>query len=234
MERKLFALVLMLPGAMLQARADGQQALVVVSSVDLSRYAGKWYEIARLPNRFQKDCAGDVTATYSLLEGDQLLVVNECRQEGGQNRRAEGKARLADKRGPNSKLKVRFAPSWLSWLPAVWGDYWIIDLSPDYSHAVVGTPDRKYLWILARTPQMDEALYQRIVEQTAARGFDVSRLVRTGTSDDAPDFLGGRLHSRPPEGLDVLPVPVERFLGAQVEIGAQKGKVRVQRVACLD
>jgi apolipoprotein D and lipocalin family protein len=77
---------------------------------------------------------------------------------------------------------VRFAPSWLSWLSAVWGDYWIIDLAPDYSYSVVGTPDRKYLWILSRKPQLDETIYQRIIEQTAARGFDVSRLVKTRQS----------------------------------------------------
>jgi apolipoprotein D and lipocalin family protein len=135
-----------------------------------------------LPNRFQNSCAGDVVAAYSLVEGGQLKVVNQCRQNNGQTTTAEGEARLADKSGPNSKLKVRFAPVWLSWLPMVWGDYWIIDLAPDYSFSVVGTPDRKYLWILSRTPQLDDAIYQRIVQQTAAKGFDVRRLVRTGQS----------------------------------------------------
>jgi len=95
---------------------------------------------------------------------------------------AEGKARLASANGPNSKLKVRFAPAWLSWLPAVWGDYWIIELAPDYSYSVVGTPDRKYLWILSRTPQMDAATYDRLVRQSAAKGFDVARLVKTNQS----------------------------------------------------
>lgn len=179
--RKLFALILIL-GTSVLAGPDNQKKLEVVPSVDLSRYTGKWYEIARLPNRFQNNCAGQVTANYSLLGGGQLKVVNECRQVSGQTESAEGKARLASRSGPNSKLKVRFAPSWLSWLPAVWGDYWIIDLAPDYSYSVVGTPDRKYLWILSRTPQMDEAIYQRIIEQTAAKGFDVSRLVKTSQS----------------------------------------------------
>jgi apolipoprotein D and lipocalin family protein len=179
MSKRLFALVLILASASVPAGADRPQALEVVSSVDLSRYAGKWYEIARLPNRFQEKCAGEVTANYSQLEGGQLKVVNECRQKDGQITRAEGRARLADEGGPNSKLEVRFAPAWLGWLPMVWGDYWIIDLAPDYSFSVVGAPDRKYLWILSRTPQMDEAIYQRIVERTAARGFDVSRLIKT-------------------------------------------------------
>ncbi|HET9530610.1 MAG TPA: lipocalin family protein [Blastocatellia bacterium] len=178
---QVFALVFVLTGATVAA-ANRPQTLEVVPSVDLARYVGKWYEIARLPNKFQNKCAGEVMATYSQLEGGELKVVNECRLKDGQIDRAEGKARLADKDGPNSKLEVRFAPAWLGWLPMVWGDYWIIDLAPDYSYSVVGTPDRKYLWILSRTPEMDEAVYKRIVEQTAARGFDVSRLIKTRQS----------------------------------------------------
>ncbi len=182
MSRKLFALVLILSGSSALAGADRPQALEVVPSVDLSRYARKWYEVARLPNRFQNKCAGEVAANYSQLEGGQLKVVNECRQQNGQTTKAEGRARLADRSGPNSKLEVRFAPAWIGWLPMVWGDYWIIDLAPDYSYSVVGTPDRKYLWILSRTPRMDEAVYQSIVERAAAKGFDVSRLIKTRQS----------------------------------------------------
>jgi apolipoprotein D and lipocalin family protein len=176
--KNLFVLIMILWTPAL-AGNDSSQTLEVVPSVELNRYTGKWYEIARLPNKFQNDCTGEVTATYSLLEDGTLKVVNECREKDGQSSRAEGQARLADKSGPNSKLKVRFAPAWLSWLPSVWGDYWIIDLAPDYGYSVVGTPDRKYLWILSRKPQMDESTYQRIIEQAAARGFDVSRLSKT-------------------------------------------------------
>jgi apolipoprotein D and lipocalin family protein len=139
--------------------------------------------VARLPNRFQEKCVGEVTATYSLLEGDKIRVVNACGQKDGKLMMAEGKARLASANGPNSKLKVRFAPAWLSWLPAVWGDYWIIELAPDYSYSVVGTPDRKYLWILSRTPQMDAATYDQLLGQLAAKGFDVARLVKTRQSN---------------------------------------------------
>lgn len=181
--RELFALVPALAVTAVLASAAGPEALELApSSVDLSLYAGEWYEIGRLPNRFQNSCAGEVIAAYSLLEGDRLKVVNQCRQNNGQTTSAEGEARLADKSGRNSKLKVRFAPAWLSWLPAVWGDYWIIDLATDYSFSVVGTPDRKYLWILSRTPQMDDAIYRRIVQQAAAKGFDVSRLLKTRQS----------------------------------------------------
>ena len=180
---KLLTIILILAGTSVLADADSQKTLEVVPSVDLSRYTGKWYEIARLPNRFQNKCVGEVMADYALHTGGQLKVVNQCRQKNGQMERAEGQARLAGRSGPNSKLEVRFAPAWLSWLPAVWGDYWIIDLASDYHYSVVGTPDRKYLWILSRTPQMDVALYQRIIEQTAAKGFDVARLVKTRQSN---------------------------------------------------
>lgn len=151
----------------------------VVASVDFERYAGTWYEIARLPNRFQKRCAGDVTATYTLREGGGLKVLNQCREKDGELKKAEGRARLADRDGLSSKLKVRFAPSWLSWLPFVWGDYWVLELAPDYSRAVVGSPDRDYLWILAREPRLDDAVYDDLVRRAAAKGYDVSRLERT-------------------------------------------------------
>jgi apolipoprotein D and lipocalin family protein len=176
---KLFTVILLLVGTATLADAEQSKALAVVPSVDLSRYTGKWYEIARLPNRFQKNCAGEVAATYSLLAGNQIKVVNECRRNNGQTMKAEGQARLANKSGPNSKLEVRFAPAWLSWLSAVWGDYWIIDLAADYSYSVVGTPDRKYLWILSRTPQMEAATYDQVVQQVATKGFAVGQLEKT-------------------------------------------------------
>lgn len=100
-------------------------------------------------------------------------------KKNGKLTKAEGRARRAEAKGPNSKLKVRFAPSFLSWLPVVWGDYWIIDLAPDYSYAVVGSPDRKYLWVLSRTPQLAETTYEQITRRVAAQGFETSRLVKT-------------------------------------------------------
>ena len=178
---KLFAIALIVlsVSVLSSTKVKDRKSLQVVPSVDLSRYTGKWYEIARLPNRFQENCAGEVMATYSLLEGSQLKVINRCRKPNGEIKEAQGKARLADKNGPTSKLEVRFAPSWLSWLPAVWGDYWIIDLASDYSYSVVGTPDRDYLWILSRTPQMEEATYKGLIDKAAAAGFSVERMVKT-------------------------------------------------------
>lgn len=150
-----------------------------VAAVDLERYAGLWHEVARLPNRFQQDCAGETTAEYTLLGNGQLRVVNSCRRTDGSPMRAEGRARLADADGPASRLKVRFAPAFLSFLPMVWGDYWILDLTEDYGAALVGDPSRKYLWMLSRSPKLDPTVYTRFVSTAAAQGFDTSRLVWT-------------------------------------------------------
>jgi apolipoprotein D and lipocalin family protein len=172
-------LLLLFASMLVRAERGEKGPLRVVPSVDLSRYAGLWYEVARLPNRFEKKCAGDVTAEYTPRDDGRIKVVNRCRRADGRLTAVEGVARLADKKGPNSRLKVRFAPAFLSFLPFVWGDYQIVELSPDYGHAVVGSPDRKYLWILSRTPQMDEGTYQRLTGAAAAQGFDVGRMMRT-------------------------------------------------------
>ena len=172
-------LLLFFAAMLLRVEGKSKEPLRVVPSVDLARYSGLWYEVARLPNRFEEKCAADVSAEYTLRDDGRVRVVNRCRKRDGRMTEAEGVARLADERGPNSRLKVRFAPSFLSFLPAVWGDYQIIELSADYGHAVVGDPSRKYLWILSRTPQLDEATYRRLTEAAAAQGFDVSRLIRT-------------------------------------------------------
>ena len=151
---------------------DGKAPLEVVPSVDLTRYAGKWYEIARLPNRFQRDCAGNTTATYTVRPDGKITVRNECRTAHGRRKSATGTARVADSKGPNTKLKVTF----------FWpfsGKYWIIDLDPKYRWAVVGEPGRAYLWILSREPQLETALYQQIVERAKQRGFDTEKLLRT-------------------------------------------------------
>ena len=150
--------------------------------VDLARYAGRWYEIARLPNRFQDQCAGDVAATYTLRPDGRVTVVNECRRRDGRTARAEGVARRAGEEGPASRLKVRFAPAFLSFLTFVWGDYWIVELDRDYRHAVVGDPARKYLWILSRSPEMDAATYESLAATAGRLGFDTARLVPTPQS----------------------------------------------------
>jgi apolipoprotein D and lipocalin family protein len=163
------------------AQENSMRELSTVPSVDLQIYSGLWYEIARLPNRFQEDCVRDVTATYT-LDGDGFEVVNRCRKEDNVMIEAKGRARLADKDGPHAKLEVRFAPAFLSWLPFVWGDYWIIDLAADYGYAVVGEPSRKYLWILSRTNKLDADTLSRIYDRIGQQGYDPSRLVMTTQS----------------------------------------------------
>ena len=151
-----------------------------VSLVDLDRYAGDWFEIARFPNRFQRQCLGDVRASYARRPDRRLDVVNRCRTADGQTE-AHGVARIVDTQ-TFARLKVRFAPGWLSWLPMVWGDYWIIGLAPDYSWAVVGDPDRNYLWILARTPHLNDASVAAARAAAGDNGFDIGRLVPTPQS----------------------------------------------------
>ncbi len=149
-----------------------------VSAVDLSRYVGDWYEVARFPNRFEAKCAADVMASYRRQDGGTIEVVNSCRKADGTITTAKGVARIVDT-ASNAKLKVRFAPAFLSFIPLVWGDYWILGLEPQYRWAVVGSPDRKYLWVLSRTPAMDDRDWAQATERASANGFDLSRLTKT-------------------------------------------------------
>ena len=149
-----------------------------VPAVDLKRYSGKWYEIAKLPNKFQKQCVGNTTAEYLLKDEGNIEVVNRCLKKDGQYDDAKGKAKVKDKQS-NAKLEVRFAPAVLSFIPQVWGDYWIIDLEPNYQYAVVGSPDRKYLWILSRAAEMNDATYQNILRKIEKMGYDPNKLVKT-------------------------------------------------------
>ena len=150
--------------------------LATVENFDLSRYLGTWHQIALLPNRFQARCVADTSARYALRNDGRIEVVNRCREKDGSHAQAVGVARRnADFDNP-AILEVRFAPAWLSALPFVWGDYWVIALADDYRAALVGAPNRKYLWILAREPTLDDAEYARLVGIAKAQGFDVSAL----------------------------------------------------------
>jgi apolipoprotein D and lipocalin family protein len=160
------------PGAAGQARP-----VQIVEKVDLSRYVGEWFEIARFPNRFQRQCLGDVRAVYAIRQDGRLDVVNRCRTNEGVTE-ARGVARIVDSKTA-AKLKVRFAPAILAFLPAVWGDYWVVGLAPDYSWATVGSPDRKYLWILGRAPAIGTEPYAAALEAATSNGYDVARLIKT-------------------------------------------------------
>ena len=151
--------------------------LETVSGVDLQRYAGRWFEVARLPNRFQKACASDVVVHYSLEPDGHVMVHNTCVEEDGKMRSATGEARPVDP--ANARLEVRFAPKWLGWLPQVWGDYWVIALDDRYQWAVVGEPNREYFWILSRTPNLDAGLVEELIENAEAQGYQLDNIVRT-------------------------------------------------------
>jgi len=164
--------------AMASGQAGGT-APRTVEGVDLRAYAGTYYEIARYPNRFQTQCAGDVTATYAVRADGRVDVINRCRTAAGTMTEARGIAKQAGHAPSSAKLKVRFAPAILSFIPGVWGDYWILGLGPEYSYAVVGDPSGTYLWILSRTAAMPELSYRQAIEIAASNGYDVSRLVKT-------------------------------------------------------
>lgn len=146
-----------------------------VSSVDLDRYDGIWYEIARYPNSFQKDCEG-VTAEYTQRADGKITVLNTC--HSGDVRTAKGVARIVEGSG-GAKLKVQFAPEWV---PFATGDYWVLDLPEDYSTALVGSPSGKYLWVLSRTPQISDKRYNEITARAMALGYETLPLKKTDQS----------------------------------------------------
>ena len=158
--------------------ANAAKSLATIAALDVPRYMGTWYEIAKFPNRFQKKCAGFTKATYSAMADGTLQVVNRCRTANGETEEAIGAARQVG--GADSpRLKVRFAPAILSFLPMVWGDYWVIDLDPGYQLAAVSEAKREYLWILSRSPKVDKARYTALVARLAEQGLDVRKLVPT-------------------------------------------------------
>jgi len=144
--------------------------LQTVESVDLARYAGTWYEIALLPNRFERQCVSDTQAQYSAENGG-IRVVNRCRTADGRIDTANGHAKIVKGSG-NAKLRVSFF-----W--PFYGDYWILALDPDYSEVLVGAPDRRYAWILARRPDLPEDRVQALLERAKALGFDAAAFRRT-------------------------------------------------------
>lgn len=156
----------------LMATAMKAQPLQTVPNVDLTKYVGKWFEIASFPQRFQKDCHC-TTAEYTATDKGYVIVENTCNKGSidGKQSYIKGKAFVVENTG-NAKLKVQF----------FWpfkGDYWIIDLADDYSYAVVSNPSKKYLWILSRTSKMNAAVYQQIIARLKEKGFDLTNLKMT-------------------------------------------------------
>lgn len=146
--------------------------LETVPKVDLQRYAGTWYEVAAFPQRFQKGCTG-TQATYSLRDDGNIDVLNRCNLESldGKEKVATGRARVVDTQ-TNARLEVSF-------FGPFWGEYWVIQLDPEYRYAVVGHPSRDFLWILSRTPEVDDTLYASILARLKEVGYPLDRLVKT-------------------------------------------------------
>jgi apolipoprotein D and lipocalin family protein len=154
------------------AACHGPQAerapLATVQQVDLERYLGRWYEIAKIPNRFQRQCSADTTANYARNADGTIAVVNRCLTREGQFDEARAIARVADPR-TNARLEVSFF-SLFGWRP-VWGDYWVLVLGPDYEYAVVGEPGRRYGWILARTQTLSDVTRNAINQRLRELGY---------------------------------------------------------------
>lgn len=149
--------------------------LATIESLDVQRYMGTWYEIAKFPNRFQSMCHSDTRAQYTLQANGSVQVINSCRLSSGEGTQAVGEARQIGT-GTSPRLQVRFAPAWLSAIPWVWGDYWVIDLDPKYQLAAVSEPQRKFLWILSRTPTVGQAELDALMTRLTQAGFDLRLL----------------------------------------------------------
>ncbi|UVT14964.1 MAG: lipocalin family protein [Nitrospira sp.] len=159
------------------AGIESKESLNTVTSVDLGRYAGTWYEIARLPMWFQRHCV-DSKAVYTVRSDGRVGVHNECVTDGGTLDTAEGVATVVDPQ-TNARLMVVF-DNWFARLfgSSREGNYWILDLDPEYRTALVGTPDRRHLWILARAPRIDDDNYRNLVQLARRFGYPVERLIR--------------------------------------------------------
>ena len=158
--------------------APAAQPLPTIPAVDLPRYLGTWFEIAKFPNWFQRKCVANTRAEYSLRSDGSLQVTNRCKMASGKADEAIGMARQIGS-ASSPKLQVRFAPDWLSLIPAVWGDYWVIALDENYQWVAVSEPGRDYLWVLSRTPRMEPQTYADLMLRLSGLGLDVQKLELT-------------------------------------------------------
>jgi apolipoprotein D and lipocalin family protein len=149
-----------------------------VPSLDLDRYLGAWYEIARLPMRHEKPDWTDITATYTLNDDGNVRVRNRALDRDGELHEAIGEAVPVEGSG-NAKLEVSFLPEGLRWIPFTKGDYWVLRIDPDYRTALVGDPKREYLWLLHRDPKIDPALRAEFLDTARAQGYDLTDLIDT-------------------------------------------------------
>lgn len=159
---KIYILLIVTAASINLMAQNENNKVVTVDHVDLSRYVGLWYEIAKIPNSFQDHCASNTIAEYSLNDDGTIKVINSCMESGGETDKAEGIAQVVDTK-TNSKLEVSFVS--IFGFHLFWGDYWIIGLADDYSYAVIGTPNRKYGWILSRT--------KKLADDKIAEAYDI-------------------------------------------------------------
>jgi apolipoprotein D and lipocalin family protein len=159
--------------------------LEAIASLDVPRYMGTWYEVAKYPNWFQKRCIANTSATYAIEPNGMLQVLNRCQKEDGSMSEALGAAKqVGDATSP--KLEVRFAPAWLSFLPFVWGNYWVIDLDPQYQLAAVSEPSRKYLWILSRSKTVEPKAYEALLQRLKQQGFNLDAIEISKQTPEKP------------------------------------------------
>lgn len=165
-------------GVALPTLSQASTPVQAVSQLDLQRYLGEWHEIARKPLKFQKDCAYNITANYSLNEKGNVKVDNRCYKANGEMKQslAEG---FVQNPPANSKLKVSFLPKAIRWIPVGRGDYWVLKIDENYQHVLVGEPDRKYLWLLSRDKQPSQAVINEYMNYAKSIGYDLSDVIQT-------------------------------------------------------
>jgi apolipoprotein D and lipocalin family protein len=140
--------------------------------VDLERYAGRWFEIAHIPSRYERHCLKNATVDYAVRPDGKIHVEARCTQQDGTVDSTRGVAQIVDT-ATNAKWRIKYARA------GRWMDYWVLEVGPDYRWAVVGEPKREFLWVLSRTPGMDEALYDELRRNAVTQGYDSDKLVRT-------------------------------------------------------
>lgn len=149
--------------------------VAAVPRLDLNRYLGRWYEICRLPLKWEDETATDISATYSLNDDGKVKVDNRCFNAEGEPSRSIGEATPVD--DDNSRLKVTFLPKFIRWIPFTTGDYWVLKIDPEYKTALVGTPDHANLWLLSREPSVSELTLNEYLGHARSQGFDLSKLI---------------------------------------------------------
>jgi apolipoprotein D and lipocalin family protein len=157
-----------------------------VEQLDMQRFAGTWYEVARLPNRLQARCASDASATYWPVDDHSLKVVRRCRETSDRWNVSVGHAVAQEGDATGARFRLSHLPAWLQWWPGARDDHWVVMLDDDYRYAVVSDPGRRTLWILSRAPLLDPTAYDTILTRLRERKYPVDRLVATPQHDSLP------------------------------------------------